>query len=399
MRSALVIITLMAMMIASAQDSLARYKFINTAENRLVIPADSSTWVKFYDKVQRLETEKNQTIRIVHIGGSHVQGGMWSNTFITQLQAMFNTHGGGYFVFPYRMGRTNSPSYSRSFTTGKWKLCRSIGREFCLPLGMSALSLTTRDSALNFGITLTDKARCRQANIIRVYHNFSSSYRLNLAGINHTRTDNEAQGCSVFSLETPVDSLVFELVRTDTSGSFTLYGISMENNTSGGFYLGALGANGASTGSFLRCSEFPVQVGSLTPDLVIISLGVNDTQSKGFKKETFIDNYDSLITIIRKVAPAAAIILTTTTDNYVRRKNSNKRTVPAREAMMELMNKHNVAVWDLFTVMGGYKSMTKWYKAGLASRDKVHFNGKGYAIVGNLMFTALINARRNFITR
>jgi lysophospholipase L1-like esterase len=118
-------------------------------------------------------------------------------------------------------------------------------------------------------------------------------------------------------------------------------------------------------------------------------LGVNDTQSKDFAKGEYIENYDSLITVIKLARPDAAIILTTTTDNFIKRKTSNKRTILARDAMFELMKKHNVAVWDLFTIMGGYKSIMKWQKLGLAGRDRVHFSPKGYTLIGNLMFEAV----------
>jgi lysophospholipase L1-like esterase len=39
--------------------------------------------------------------------------------------------------------------------------------------------------------------------------------------------------------------------------------------------------------------------------------------------------------------------------------------------------------------MGGYKSIYKWYKARLAARDRVHFNSRGYKLLGNMMFEAL----------
>ena len=53
---------------------------------------------------------------------------------------------------------------------------------------------------------------------------------------------------------------------------------------------------------------------------------------------------------------------------------------------------HDIGVWDMFTLMGGYRSMYSWYRAGLASKDKVHFNGRGYNIVGSLMFDAFMKA-------
>ena len=57
--------------------------------------------------------------------------------------------------------------------------------------------------------------------------------------------------------------------------------------------------------------------------------------------------------------------------------------------MFDLMEKHKAAVYDLYAVMGGYKSIYKWYKAGLAAQDKVHFNGRGYKLLAGLMFDAI----------
>ncbi len=343
--------------------------------------------------MDRLKEEKGVRINIVHMGGSHVQGGVWSNTFISDFQNENKTTGGGYFAFPYKIAKTNSQPYASSFSNGNWKRCRANGKDFCLPLGMCALSITTNDSANTFGALLTNRASCKKVNLVKVFHNFNSSFEFSLA-LNDTlkveRVEVEKSDYTLFRFSTPVDSVVFKLTRKDTLvKDFTIYGMSFENNLTSGFYLAGLGANGASSSSFLRCANLLPQLESLQGDLFILSLGVNDTQSKGFEKEEYIENYDTLITYIKRSNPDAAIILTTTTDNFIKRKTSNKRTITARDAMYELMNKHNVAVWDLFSVMGGYRSMAKWQKVGLASKDKVHFTSKGYVIVGNLMYDAV----------
>jgi lysophospholipase L1-like esterase len=378
-----------------------KYSFIKKNLNRLHFSSDSSAFTAFCSRLEKLKNNDNKRINIVHIGGSHVQGGVWSNQLVGNFQSSFITGGGGYFVFPYRIAKTNSPPYATSFSNGKWKKCRSVGKEFCLPLGMSAMSITTNDSACNFGLALTDKAVCKYVNIVKVYHNFNNSFRFNLLLSDSFKVsvkDFKEKGFTQYTFIMPVDSVIFGLTRVDTvQKDFVIYGFSLENDLTQGFYLGALGANGATCNSFLRCAWLGEQLATLNGDLFILSLGVNDTQSKGFTKNEFIRSYDSLITLIQKVAPDAAIILTTTTDNYIRRKTSNKRTVAAKEAMFELMAMRNVAVWDLFSVMGGYRSIPKWYKAGLASRDKVHFSGKGYMIVGDLMYEAINNAYSNYL--
>ena len=47
--------------------------------------------------------------------------------------------------------------------------------------------------------------------------------------------------------------------------------------------------------------------------------------------------------------------------------------------------------WDLFDIMGGLESMKKWEEAGLARRDKIHFTDEGYAIIGDLLYNALMD--------
>lgn len=379
--------------VVDAQEQPDKYPFIKREVNHLWYSKDSTTFLDFFKKLDKVREGNKIRINIVHIGGSHVQGGTWSNTFLADFQNEYKTAGGGYFSFPYKIAKTNSQPYATSFSNGKWKRCRAIGKEFCQPLGMSALSIITNDSANYFGVALTPRAVCKYVNVIKVYHNFNSSFDFTAIAKENpkaARKDFKEKGYTQFKFDMPVDSINFELLRKDTiQKDFIIYGFSLENDLTAGFYLAGLGANGASSSSFLRCANLVPQLETLNPDLVIISLGVNDTQSKGFEKDEYIEHYDSLITFVKKANPNAAIILTTTTDNYIKRKTSNKRTITARDAMFELMEKHHVAVWDLFSLMGGYKSMPKWVKAGLAVKDKVHFSPKGYILLGNLMYEAV----------
>lgn len=378
-----------------------KYSFIKYELNKLSYSNDSSSFMKFFQKADSFSQKKKKWLTVAHIGGSHVQGGTWSNTFISNLQNELKPSGGGYFIFPYKLAKTNSPHYASSFTNGNWKKCRCVGKDYCLPLGMCGMSVTNNDSATIFGIALTKRSLIKGFNSIKVYHNFNPSFEFNISSkhnLQAIRIDKKDLGYTQFDIEMPIDSLSFDLVRLDTlQRDFILYGFGVESNMTNGIYLAALGANGASSSSFLRCNYFSEQLKTISPDLVIISLGVNDTQSKDFGKDDYIENYDSLITKIKEVNPDVAILLTTTTDNFIRRKTSNKRPIKAQEAMFELMQKHQIAVWDLYSIMGGYKSILQWTKAGLASKDRVHFSNKGYTILGNMMAEALLKSYHNNI--
>ncbi|MCW3078196.1 MAG: hypothetical protein JWO32_2805 [Bacteroidetes bacterium] len=393
MRHYILIITFLIGGLIAAQESPHRYPFVKYELNHLNFSKDSSAFLKFYQKLDSFAQNKRKQITVAHIGGSHVQGGTWSNTFIDDFNKEFKPSGGGYFVFPYKLAKTNSPPYATSFSNGNWKKCRCVGKDFCQPLGMCGMSITSNDSANFFGVALTQRAVFKKFNSVKVYHNFNSSFEFNISAkhnVQSVRIDKKELAYTQFDIEKAIDSLSFEMIKKDTlQRDFVLYGFSLESNMANGLYLAALGANGASSGSFLRCDYFTPQLKSISPDLVIISLGVNDTQSKDFDTEDYIKHYDSLIGKIKEIDPNIAILLTTTTDNFIRRRTPNKRTEKSKEAMIQLMYKHNVAVWDLYSVMGGFKSILKWQKAGLAGRDRVHFSPKGYIVLGNMMFDAL----------
>lgn len=380
-----------------------RYPFIEYNLNHLYFSKDSSAFLNFYQKLDSFSAKKKKQISIAHIGGSHVQGGTWSNTFMSELNNQFKPAGGGYFVFPYKLAKTNSPPYATSFSNGNWRKCRCVGKDFCLPLGMCGMSITSNDSANFFGVALTKRANFTAFNTIKVYHNFNTSFDFTVSPRNQiqaVRIDKKELGYTQFDLDKPIDSLSFDFIRKDTlEKDFILYGFSLESNLANGIYLAALGANGASSESFLKCTFFSEQLKTVNPDLVIISLGVNDTQAKDFDKSEYIEHYDSLIRVLKQVNPNVAILLTTTTDNFIRRRTANKRTVKTKDAMFELMDKHNVAVWDLYSVMGGLKSMLKWQKVGLAAKDRVHFSPKGYIVLGKLMYDALNYSYHNNIKK
>ena len=224
--------------------------------------------------MDQLRDGKINRITVVHMGGSHVQGGTWSNTFITDLQNEFETNGGGYFAFPYKIAKTNSQPYVSSFTNGKWKRCRAVGKEFCLPLGMSAMSVNTNDSANIFGVAITARSVLKKFNVVKVYHNFNKSFDFGLLSRNCfviERTEEQKEGYSKFRLSTAIDSISFNLMRKDTlQKDFIIYGFSLENDLTAGFYLAGLGANGASTSSFLRCANLVPQLQSLDADILLL---------------------------------------------------------------------------------------------------------------------------------
>lgn len=376
-----------------------QYPFINYKASVLHLSKDSSQFMGLYKKIDELREGKRKKVSIVHFGGSHIQAGFWTEVLMDGFQKMGNFNGGGTFIFPFKIVKTNSPRFFKSFTTGTWIRKRNaLSKEMCDNLGLAGMAGITNDTANTFGFKLLKNNHHQSFNSLRVYHNFNPSFEFSIAdqiGVHFVRKDYIAKSYTEYIFESFIDSVNFNLIRKDTIiPDFMLRGFSIENSNPG-FYYASIGVNGASTSSYLRCQEFVNELSGIPPDLVIFSLGVNDTHDVNFSKKKFIENYDSLIALIKIASPNCTFLFTTVTDNYMNRKTPNKRPIKAQEAMYELMEKHNTAVYDLYEVMGGYRSIYKWYKGGLAAKDKVHFNGRGYTILAGLMFDAIDRSYKN----
>ncbi len=375
-----------------------QYPFINYQDNKIIHGKDSSDMMGFYKKLNLYLYGQEKEIRIAHVGGSHVQGGFWGDELTTKFQSLKKTEGGGFFAFPYKIIKTNSPPYYKSFSDGKWKRCRSATiKELCADFGIAGVTATTNDSTNTFGLRVDSSRHHKLFNIIKVYHNFNNSFSFSMKNnVDAARMDFPEQGYSEFNWGKQIDSVSFELIRKDTNTKdFILYGFDVHNTAKPGVYYAALGANGASTKSVLRCKLFTKQLKTIQPDLVILSLGVNDVQDKNFSADEFIAHYDTIISWIHTASPHCAILFTTITDNYVRRRGSNKKSNTVEYCIQKLTQEHGAAMWDMYGIMGGYKSILKWYKAKLAKKDKVHFSARGYYIFADLMFDAIMQSYKN----
>ena len=373
---------------------------IDIQYNKIVFPSDSSSFVNLYKKIDDLQLNKRKMVSIVHYGGSHVQAGHWDEAFQENLQnTITKFDGGGAWVFPFRLGKANTPPFYMTYSTGVWKRCRSLGKESCTDFGMNGITVSTSSLVNDFAVALQPNMHHQSFTSIRVYHNFNPSYRFFIdRGIetSHQRIDFPTEGYTQFRFREPLDSVNFQLVKSDTTDStrFILYGMSLDSDEPG-FYYADMGFNGASTQSYIDAARLLPQLKTIMPDLVIFSIGVNDTHGPNFNKQDFIRNYDTLVDRVLRASPNCAVLFTTVTDNYIRRKTPNKNTLIAHAAILELAKKHNAGYWDMYKLMGGYKSMPAWVKIHLASKDKVHFTSSGYRLLGNLMFEAFNKSYRS----
>ena len=180
----------------------------------------------------------------------------------------------------------------------------------------------------------------------------------------------------------------------------------LEENDSSGIICHCIGINGATSQNFLD-DEYMTQIQQLHPDLIIISLGTNESFGK-YDSTAHYNMMDSLFFIIKSYCPAVPILYTTPPGSFkpiyghyrrgkriyrkIIRVEENKNIEKVAATIMQFSANHHVACWDLFNIIGGEKYACKnWLSGNYFQRDKVHFISDGYALQGNLLYEAIMN--------
>ena len=387
-------------------------KFAHFGHNRLIYPnGDNEAMERFFSKMDSVVILGQGNVNILHIGGSHVQAGTFTQQFRDDLLGIGDDlMGGPYFVFPFTAGGTNNPSHYVIHSTGEWKYCRNaVSRETDKRMGLAGAAITTTDSTASIQIIARERYpshmpptyEFNKVTLIGYSDEGDVAPVLGLDNDTLRGHHNDELATYTFVLPYYTDSVC--VIFDSVGGEFTLTGVLLENDLPG-ISVHGVGVNGASVPSYLRCDDFERDLQLIRPDLIIFGIGINDAAEKDFTKESFKQNYAELIGIMQRVNPDCALLFVTNNDSFKRKRVKKKRVYEVntnalivQQAFMELAQDYGAAVWDQFDVMGGLKSMQAWEKAGLAQKDKIHFTRDGYQLMGDLLYNALITDYLDYI--
>ncbi len=379
--------------------------FLDMGANRIVHTGDSSGFAAWHGKLDRLLFEGEGQLNVVHIGGSHIQADLWSMQVRHRMQHVApGVRAGRGMIFPFSMAKTNNPYWYHPQYTGSWTAVRNVTRADTSMLGLTGISVTTRDTLTQLKVSFRgDQYPGYEFNRVKVLHEMDSSFAVEAWSQDSTvfieRTVDTLAGWTEFQYSRYMDTLRLHFRRTGMDQArFTLHGILLESDDPGIVYH-AIGVNGASTRSYLRCQLFTDHLATVMPDLVVFSVGINDAHDSEFDVARFKRNYAELIERVRIAAPEAAILLTTNSDSFFKRKVANRNAYKVRDAMLQLSAEQGVGVWDLFTTMGGLGSIAIWEKNGLAQKDRIHLNRQGYMVLGDLQVAAIMEAYGEHVKR
>lgn len=411
-----------------------------------------------FEKLYLLEQEKTGKVNIVHIGDSHIQADLFSGMIRKNLQEKFGNAGLG-FCFPHAIAKTNGSYSVKYTSNASWENRRNIyPPEEGMEVGISGIGLQTkedfvievnvRDTANSFNtikiispdVTGFEMAIASKPIIIestepkKITHRIKSGevlgtiarkYGVSITQIkraNGLRSDNiragktlsiptgevekkQIQRSEFIPLPLEKDSLVsyyqsnnpltkVYLLPAANQKKYNLNGLILEKNTPGLMYH-SIGVNGAKASDYNKYPLFFNQLKVLQPDLIIVSLGTNESFDKLIAQDYMLQ-LNLFIHNIRQQNPDACLLIMTPPPSLFKRKYPNTFVAEYAKGIQMQETEKKYASWDLFSEMGGLFNVNKNAAKGLMSSDKVHYSVQGYEKQGQLFTEAFIKAYENF---
>jgi LysM repeat protein len=187
------------------------------------------------------------------------------------------------------------------------------------------------------------------------------------------------------------------LIANQDATNYDLNGLVLENNNAGILYH-SIGVNGAKFSDYNKYPLFFEQLKVLKLDLLVISLGTNESFEK-LTTDKYLLQVQKFIDNLKSSNPNIPILFTTPPPSLFKRRNLNTIAMDYAEKLTNFANSNGCALWDMHAQMGGVYSVNRNFSAGLVNLDKVHYTKNGYEKQGELFTEAFLQAYQNFITQ
>lgn len=132
------------------------------------------------------------------------------------------------------------------------------------------------------------------------------------------------------------------------------------------------------------------------PALVVVSFGTNEMGRVDFFGPSYEAETKALLADLRRDLPGVPILVTGPGDRGTKSRAARKGLEAKEKAAVHALRvaaiANGCAFWDTREAMGGSGAIQKWAAAGWAAKDLVHLSGKGYGVLGRLLFEAFLEA-------
>ncbi len=440
-------------------DSVAIKKTIVIPENTV---QNSNGITNFLTKLSELQKTKIGKINIVHIGDSHIQADLMTDKIRKLFQTNFGNAGRGFVFphsLAHTNGswdihfssKQNWDSYRNIYPVKDYKVGLSgialvnKYKEFDIELStkeegnfFKTIKIITPNNIRNFEVSVQENKISKETRIPKIITHvvkkkesisvIASEYRisvLELKKANRLKSNKIRKGKVLkipnnetisritetsefvplqlisdtnyhyYTFETLQNKI--DIFSTKNETEFNLNGIILENGNSGVLYHN-IGVNGAKLSDYNKYPLFFEQLKALNPDLVIVSLGTNESFGS-IKTEDFMIELDLFLKNIKTQVPTTEFLLSTPPPSLIKQQFENVLVADYAAKIINYGVENNYTIWDLYAQFGGLFGVEQNYNNGLMANDKVHYSKKGYDQQGDLLYDAIAKSLENFQTK
>lgn len=384
-------------------DTAARsdYPFVKWDKNNYMFyTEDSPNFQVLYEKMKDIRDNHEGTLNMYHIGGSHLQADIYTNDVREHLQnRWFDVPGERGFVFPFDLAGTNNPWNYEFSSPNDWHPYRCIPHrpsKYDIDYGILGAAVTCPDSLITVKFKYDHTQNKPPISHVRIFHNkgeFPYWMHFGANELLRTKTEHNPEvGYTDVWFSDGVDTLNVQFARTGPEApELELYGFLLMNDKPGISYT-AIGINGAGLYTYLANVRFEEQLKTYPPDFFAFSVGTNDgnVPYDKFKPGIYKANLEKVMQMVLRANPDCALLLTVPNDSYYRRYYLNRNIARERDVIIELAQEYEMAVWDLYGLMGELGSSKTWKNNKLMKRDLIHFTPDGYHFKGDLYLDAFM---------
>lgn len=361
---------------------------------------ESPNFRTFYEKMDRAIREKKGQLNMYHIGGSHLQADIYTNDVRENLQQRFaGLPGERGWVFPFDLAGTNNPWNYEFSSPNSWHAYRCIPHrpdKYDFDYGILGAGVTCGDSVITVKFEYDHTSSKPPFSHVRIFHNIGEfPYWMHFGADEITVLDskhNPELGYTDVWFTDPLDSLNIQFQRTGAyAPELELYGFLLMNDSPGISYT-AIGINGAGLYTYLANVRFEEQLKTYPPDFFAFSVGTNDgnVPYDKFDPQVYKRNLEKVMQMVLRANPDCALLLTVPNDSYYHRRYLNRNIARERTVIEELAQEYQMAVWDLYGIMGELGSSKTWKYNKLMKSDLIHFTADGYHFKGDLYLDAFM---------
>lgn len=322
---------------------------------------------------------------ILHIGDSHIQPNNLSGIVRYSFQKKYGNSGRG-LIFPYSLAKTNGPKDVKFSSNVEWEN-----------------AWITKPHEFNIGLTgISIRSKSEQGMITWKSGVDSLTYTCSegllsfqIEGCKDCFVSVNGQKKKYSSTANLMDTIHFTMGQDSnriefSGGKFVLLDL-IEKNSFPGVIYHSTGVAGATFQTYIQNPLFENELGLINPDLIIISLGTNESV-KTWNKPKFDSDVKSFLGLLITKVPNSKIILVLPNENYQLKNNQwtyNDRVDSVRTSLSSFSYNKNFLLYDQQKAMGGKGCMLLWETKGLVNKDHIHFLKKGYQEQGYLLFQFL----------